>query len=137
MKNLLIIPIALLTMYSCNYTPPHRIAQEQYHIELYETTRHFSSLEAEDVLDKNNIETFNAYGNEETFITRHRTSYGGYTPPILYRWYNNKEGYRPAFVLNYNPKEFSKITFEDQERFFPRGRPDTTKKHNYIKYTGK
>lgn len=133
MKKLLIISIGItmLMMFSCGKNT-QREARQKYHKEIYETTLHLSSLEAEDILNNNDTA---AFFNEKTFITRHRTTYGGYTPPIFYRWYNDKEGYRPAFVLSYNPKEFSKICFEDKERFFPHGAPDNVQKE--LTYTGK
>ena len=79
----------------------------------------------EDLLEENEFSDF------VMFITRHRTRYGGYTPPILYRWYE-ETGYKPIFVLHYNPKEFADLRYEDKDRFFP----DSLEIKN-LKYTGK
>ena len=117
MKKLLIIPIVLI-MFSCGRENPQRVAQREYHKELYETVLQLSNQETEDLLEENEFSDF------VMFITRHRTRYGGYTPPILYRWYE-ETGYKPIFVLSYNPKEFVDLRYEDKERFFPNGLPDT------------
>jgi len=117
MKKLLIIPIVLI-MFSCGRENPQRVAQKEYHKELYETVLFLTNLETEELLEDNEFSDY------AMFITRHRTRWGGYTPPILYRWYE-KDGYKPAFVLSYNPKEFADLRYEDKERFFPNGSPDT------------
>lgn len=120
MRGLLIIS-AVLMMISCGVNPERM----RHHVELYHTSVHLTTPELEQVMNADSV-VFGSYDSNipgkligyHTFIARLRNNRGGYTAPYVYTWSKKYNRYVYAFVLVYNPRSITKMSIEDQERFY-------------------
>lgn len=117
MKKILIITagFAILLMYSCGTREVKNDQIMEYHRIMYFSTTHLTLKEHKELINYPR-----EYDDLKTYITRIQANgHDARTPPMMFKWDNQKKRYVFAFVLHYNPKLEKEMCRVDRELYFP------------------